>query len=216
MATYTLTGFGVQALTSGTTRLFVEVTTYPPDYSIGRAQPADLYGVGLLRLGVGAFFYPKLGVDAGNMVIDVPAGVTQLGYNLFGDTAISVGEGAPPSGGTAFINTNVDGTNVTYPATITITWGDFSTATVNSGYNIVDSGAPGFDVGWSDISGGGYLNPADHNSAPATPQTSGTMSIALHNWHGHTSGTYNVAVVLLNADSSVAVTDTNSPQITVP
>lgn len=216
MATYNLTGFGYQTLTSGTTRLFVEVTTYNGFYWFGKAQPANTRDLGVLRLGVGAFFYPMIGIDAGNMVIDLPSGVTQLGYNLFGDTAISVGEGAPPAGGTAFITTNVDGTNVTYPATITITWGNFSTATVNSGYNIVDSGAPGFDVGWSDISGGGYLNPADHNSAPATPQTSGTMSIALHNWHGHTSGTYNVAVVLLNADSSVAVTDTNSPQITVP
>lgn len=216
MATYTLSGTGIQSLTSGTARLFVEITTYPGGYSFGRAEPANLYDIGLLRLGVGAFFYPAEPIDAGNMVIDLPSGVTQLGYNLFGDTAISVGEGAPPGTPTATLTTSVDGTTVTLPATISLTWTDFTTATVNSGYNIVDVGAVAGDPGWTDVNTGGYLNPADHTSPPATPQTSGTITFALHNWNAKPSGTYNVAVIIDDPAGNVDVTDTNPPLIHVP
>jgi hypothetical protein len=92
MAVYNLTGAGTVGLTAGTSRLIVDVTTFTPNRTIGRATPPNYYDLGLLRLGVQGSFGITQPVDAASMFMDCPDGVTTLGYSLFGTTAIRVTE----------------------------------------------------------------------------------------------------------------------------
>ena len=84
MAQYTLQGTGVIALSSGVSQLRTAVTVFPTGYSTGRAIPTNYYDVGLLRLGNQGSYYPPVALDATDTIVDVPGGVTSLGYSLFG------------------------------------------------------------------------------------------------------------------------------------
>jgi hypothetical protein len=105
MAVYTLSGAGTHSITDGTGKLYVEVTIFPATPGAGRASPTNYYDIGLLRLGDTGAFYPAIPIDATDMVIGVPQGVTTLGFSLFGATTIRVTEvagaypfpGKPPS-----------------------------------------------------------------------------------------------------------------------
>jgi len=94
VAIYNLSGAGTQALTSGSTRLLVDVTTFDPRRSAGRASPTNYYDLGLLRIGVQGSYAPAFPIDAASMFIDLPFGATTLGYACFGTTAIRVTEQA--------------------------------------------------------------------------------------------------------------------------
>lgn len=99
MSHYDLSGAGVQALTPATSRLFVEITTTSPLIGTGRATPANRFDVGLLRLGVGDWYFPTIPVDADHQVVEIPSGVTNLGYSMLNGCVIGVDEDTPPSGG---------------------------------------------------------------------------------------------------------------------
>lgn len=122
MATYTLTGTGVQVLTGGTTRLFITVIAYPPKYGFGRANPENLYDIGQLRLGITDFYYPVQSIDAVQMVMDVPPDVTELGYSLFGPASITVAEDTPPPPPGAEVHTSVDGTSIVLGTYLDVIW----------------------------------------------------------------------------------------------
>jgi hypothetical protein len=92
VATYALTGSGVQALTAGTTRVAVDVTTPLTGSAFGQASPTNYFHLGLLRPGVGTGYAPVHAIDAAHIFVDLPAGATSLGYALFHGTAISVTE----------------------------------------------------------------------------------------------------------------------------
>ncbi len=94
MATYHLSGAGVQGLTSGTLKLFVTVDTFPLVYTVGRATPPNYYGIGLLRLGEHGAYYAAVPIDATDMVMLVPFGADVLGFSLFDRVNITVVESA--------------------------------------------------------------------------------------------------------------------------
>ena len=95
MATYDLTGWGVQALTPGVARIFVEVLVYPASTQAGQARPTNYYHIGLLRQGVQGAYGPVVPIDASEIFLDLYDGVTDLGYSLFGTGAIRVTEDTP-------------------------------------------------------------------------------------------------------------------------
>lgn len=101
MAVYNLTGAGTIGLTPETSRIVVDVTTFDPNRTIGRATPPNYYDLGLLRFGVQGSFGITQPIDAASMFMDCPDGVTTLGYSLFGTTAIRVTEqfGSAAAGG---------------------------------------------------------------------------------------------------------------------
>lgn len=102
MATYALTGSGVQALSTNVTALHVTVTTTPPAAGVGTANPANGYNVGLLRFGDGIGFFDATQIVGGPQWLAVPSGTTQLGYSVQPGGAISAAEvigGTPPFGG---------------------------------------------------------------------------------------------------------------------
>lgn len=99
LAHYDLSGAGVQALTPASARLYVEITTLSAITGSGRATPVNRFDVGLLRMGVGDWYFPTIPVDADHMVVDVPSGVTNLGYAMLNGCAIGVDEDTPPAGG---------------------------------------------------------------------------------------------------------------------
>lgn len=117
MAVYDLSGNGVQALTSGTSRLFVQITSLPPSYSTGRANPVNYFDVGLIRLGEGAAFYRPVALDGDQIIIDCPPGSDKFGYALFATTTATVSEDTPVivgwttvATGTLTLGTGTDGT----------------------------------------------------------------------------------------------------------
>jgi len=91
MATYSnLAGAGTQALSSNVSRLYIDVVTFGKVISTGRAAPTNYFHLGLVRLGVQGAYYPPVPIDAAQMVLDVPPGVTTLGYSLQDVTTITV------------------------------------------------------------------------------------------------------------------------------
>lgn len=90
MASYDLIGSGVQGLTSGTTHLFVHVTTFPLNFGQGRSTPTNYYDLGLLRFSFQGAVYPVIPIDARDMILLLPVLADALGYNLFGGTFIHV------------------------------------------------------------------------------------------------------------------------------
>lgn len=111
MVAYSLTGMGVQALTAGTRRLFIDVTALPGDLKFGTANPTNYYHLGLIRAGVLGHFADPVPIEAVNAFLDLPSGTDSIGYSLHPGAVISVAEDAlpPPPGGT-FIGTSTIGT----------------------------------------------------------------------------------------------------------
>lgn len=92
MATYSLSGTGVQALSAAVVALHISITTVPLGASFGSAYPADYYHVGLLRPGDGTGYMEWTPVIGGPQWMPLPSGTTHLGYSLFGSGVISVVE----------------------------------------------------------------------------------------------------------------------------
>lgn len=95
MAVYDLSGVGVQGLTPGTTRVFVEVLTLPAGTSTGQAIPENYYNVGLLRVGVSGAYGPVVPIDALDMFLDLPEGTSTIGFHVFNSGAIRLSEATP-------------------------------------------------------------------------------------------------------------------------
>lgn len=92
MAAYDLAGSGVQSLTSGVTRLFVDVTSFGAGYSSGTAIPENFVKLGTFRLmWHGAARTPTY-LDGAHIVIECPTHTDGLGYFLRDGTLIHVTE----------------------------------------------------------------------------------------------------------------------------
>ena len=74
--------------------LAVTVTALRTNYELGEANPANYYHLGLLRLGTAHGYLPAFPIDADTQLIPCPAGVTHVGYVLFGGTTIDLEERA--------------------------------------------------------------------------------------------------------------------------
>jgi len=92
VAVYNLTASGVQGLTSGTTRLFVHIASFPAIFGQGRAVPTNYYDIGLLRPLYQGASYPVIPIDSRDMHILLPILCDALGYQLFGSSLIQVTE----------------------------------------------------------------------------------------------------------------------------
>jgi hypothetical protein len=102
MATYTLSGSGVQALSSNVTALHITISTLPASAGPGSANPVNYYDVGVLRFGDATGYFDAVPVVGGPQWASVPVGVTRVGYALQPGAMVSVAEvlgGTPPFGG---------------------------------------------------------------------------------------------------------------------
>ncbi len=91
MATFTLTGTGVQAIASPGS-LAVTITVFPAGLQQGNANPANWYHLGLLRVGNTHGYLPAVPLDATNMLLPCPNGATLLGYSLGAGVEITAEE----------------------------------------------------------------------------------------------------------------------------
>lgn len=176
MAAYDLAGIGVQVLTAGTTRIFIQVTAYPTKYGFGRANPENLYDIGQLRLGNTGWYYPVQSIDSAQMVMDLPSGVTELGYSLFGPATITVTETTPPPPPGAEVHTSVDGTTIVLGAYLDIIWSGITSPAVND--RITIQPVPATDITDRACFTGSdwvYANSCSNTPGTGTP-TSGTCN----------------------------------------
>jgi hypothetical protein len=93
VSTFTLSGSGTQAV-SAPGSLALAITTLPAIQSDGRANPANHYDVGLLRLGTAHGYLAAFPIDATAQLIPCPAGVSIVGYSLFNGAVVTIEERA--------------------------------------------------------------------------------------------------------------------------
>jgi hypothetical protein len=93
MATYTLTGSGIQAI-SAPGCLAIVVTVFPTAYGAGNASPSNWYDLGLLRVGNAQGYLSTVPIDATNLLLPCPAAATHLGYSLKPGVTITAEERA--------------------------------------------------------------------------------------------------------------------------
>lgn len=91
MATFTLTGTGIQAISSPSS-LAVTITVHGSLARTGQANPANRFDEGLLRIGTAHGYLPSIPIDATSMVVPCPAGAVNLGYALLTGCTITVEE----------------------------------------------------------------------------------------------------------------------------
>lgn len=116
MATYTLSGTGIQAISTPGS-LAVVVTVGSSTAQRGEANPDNLFHLGQLRIGNTHGYLPSVPIDAVNMLLPCINGATLLGYKLKSGVTITVEEraeqpyagptgppGATGSAGTSFSN----------------------------------------------------------------------------------------------------------------
>jgi hypothetical protein len=97
LAVYTLSGTGIQALTSGTGALRVHISTLPDRAGNGQANPVNYYDIGLIRAGDGSAYWRAQPVDALDCWIGLPRGTTEIGYAFLNGAVVSVTEVAGTS-----------------------------------------------------------------------------------------------------------------------
>lgn len=101
MASYTLQGSGTQTISASVGALHTHLSSVPSNASSGHANPANYYGLALLRAGDGTGWFPAQPIDAVDQWFALPNGTTELGYAIFGGVTLTVTEvfGASPYGG---------------------------------------------------------------------------------------------------------------------
>jgi|SRR5215831_13418334 len=99
MATWALTGNGVQNLSAGTGALHVTITSLPPGTTSGTGNPVNHYDVALFRFGDGTGYFDAVPIVGGPHWVVLPAGTTQVGYACADGAALSVTEVAGGGGG---------------------------------------------------------------------------------------------------------------------
>lgn len=92
MAVYTLSGSGTRALSANVVQVRVEILALPPGAHTGHAAPVDYFGVGFLRFGVQGSYLRKLPIDGFDILLDVPANATTIGWYVFPPGSIRVTE----------------------------------------------------------------------------------------------------------------------------
>jgi hypothetical protein len=95
MAVFDLADQGEISLTDGTERIFLTVTSLPTNHGEGRANPPNLYDVGLLRFGCLGAYGRAFPIDAESMFFDVPSGGDTLAYSMFDGALATASESTP-------------------------------------------------------------------------------------------------------------------------
>jgi len=97
VTSYTLTGTGIQALSSNVTAFNVTISTPPLNPGSGSANPLDYYGVGFLRPGTASAFWDPFTISGGPQWLPCPFGATRVGYSLLNGAVITLAEVFGPS-----------------------------------------------------------------------------------------------------------------------
>jgi hypothetical protein len=92
VATYQLSGHGVQSLSGGVTGLHIDLTTLNPVGSHGRAYPINLYDQLLLRAGDGVHWGPSTPIDAEAAWVKLPGGTTIIAFAFLNGASADVTE----------------------------------------------------------------------------------------------------------------------------
>jgi hypothetical protein len=92
MATFSLSGIGIETLSAGVGALHCHVDTYPPRYGSGSANPESLYKVGQVRAGNASAWWRVQPIDAEDCWIGIPVGSTRLGYAMDESTEVTCTE----------------------------------------------------------------------------------------------------------------------------
>jgi len=92
--TFTISGSGSHAIAGGTGWLELHVTALPANPGQGRANPANYYDVGLIRLGDGTGVWPPQAIDAEHQVVGCPTGTTTIYYELPPGASVDITEAA--------------------------------------------------------------------------------------------------------------------------
>ncbi len=97
MASYSLSGSGIQTLSAGVVAFHVTITTPPINPGNGGANPVDYYGIGFLRPGDAAAFWDPFAISGGPQWLPCPFGTTRVGYSLLNGAVILLAEVFAPS-----------------------------------------------------------------------------------------------------------------------
>lgn len=127
MTSYDVTGQGIIPLTSGTTKVFVEILVRPPGVSVGTAFPQNPFHVGFVRPGFSDHYYPPIPVDGNAIVVDLPLSADSLGWSAINTAVLRLIEypssGPPPTAFLVDALTDTDGTPLTsHSPTVGSTW----------------------------------------------------------------------------------------------
>jgi hypothetical protein len=179
MAEHILTGQGFVDLTAGTTRLFAEITTLTPGYSAGDAMPVNYFRIGMLRFGVGAWFYPPVYFDAVQQVIDVPADVTQFGFEVGAGGQVVINEGAPVPPPADEIHTDLDGGVGHYGGSVTVTWSGITDAQVDDFVTITSESWDDPGGSYNYLGMGAFYTSSLTNVPGDTPSVEGSVTTTL-------------------------------------
>jgi hypothetical protein len=195
MASYTLTGMGTHAVTSGTTRVWLSVSTFADGSTIGAAYPANYYHLGLLRFAEEGGYRPAFPIDAASMVIDVPPNTDAVGYSLAPGTTITITEGGPPVSPGFMLHTTLDGTASVTGDSITVTWSGFG-ASVNELLQIrLQGSTDGSQIGGSCLLPDSAFYTSSGGGTPGTvPSASGSYSGTVTNLYAPTVYTWAVSI----------------------
>jgi len=169
MATYTLSGSGVHALSANVTALHVTITTLPDEPGEGTANPTDYYDIALVRFGDAVGFFASVPIVGGPQWLAVPNGCTRIGYSCEDVVVLSVAEvigGTPPFGGGATALAGLSDVSIVSPL-----GGDVLTyiGALAHWANVTPSGGGGTSVPFH---GARYhQNPTTHQSIPHNSYT---------------------------------------------
>lgn len=201
-------------LTSGTTRLYVVLTTPSAIEKTGQANPPNLFQTGFIRPGISGFYWPTLYVDATQQVIDLPSGTEEIGYSLLGGATITVSESNPPPPTGTSVTTDRDGTSVVLGDAVTITFARTGTPDVHDFVAIVDSLWSIGDGLFGTFTTGGGLYTSSGTSTPGTvPASSGSFETTFQD---PGSRTYPVTVwAVLGNDTTSTILAQDTATITI-
>lgn len=178
MAQYTVEGNGVQILTSGTDRIFIDVLLMPPGVSVGNAFPPNYYGVGLLRFGINGYYDKAFAIDGTSIWLDLPTDVNEVGYAVREGGQIRISEETPPPPLTTYVATSLDGASGVTGDPVNITFARGDAPNTGDWVGLVDTSwdiSFGRAFGYFDTNGSHSVFPYT-SSGSDTPGSSGVQT----------------------------------------
>lgn len=179
MATYEFSATGSQILTAGTARLFLNVNTLGADTRHGRAFPANLYDLALLRFGREGYVYPAFALDAAAQVIEIPAGVTTVYWSCIAGAILDVSEDVVISAPGESLVTSVGAGAIAVGSFITITWDGLTDALVDDLLTVTQDTWDDPGGSYNYLVDGWFYTSSGDQTVGGTPSTAGTKTVQL-------------------------------------
>lgn len=179
MATYEFSATGSQILTAGTARLFLNVNTLGADTRAGRAFPANLYDLALLRFGREGYVYPAFALDAAAQVIEIPAGVTTVYWSCIAGAILDVSEDVVITPPGESLVTSVGAGAIAVGSFITITWDGLTDALVDDLLTVTQDTWDDPGGSYNYLVDGWFYTSSGDQTVGGTPSTAGTKTVQL-------------------------------------